>query len=659
MNNKSNYFLRAVRLVLGAGCWALAVIHGYPQGTLSGTVRDKNTGKPLAGANVVIENTFLSTTSAKDGTYRIPGIRTGTRTLTVSFMGYETLHRTIFFSGDTVMNFEMPVSAILGEEVNIIATRAQPKTPVTYSGMNEKEISQVNLGKDMPYILQNTPSVVVTSDAGTGTGYTGISIRGTDLTRINVTVNGIPLNDAESQGVWFVDLPDLASSTRDVQVQRGVGTSTNGAGAFGATINILTQSLSQDPYGELDASAGSYGTFKTTLRFGTGLLANKIAVDGRASYISSEGYIDRAFSRLASFYLSAGYFGKSTTLKLNILGGTEKTYQAWEGVPKDSLATNRTYNPAGQYTDLNGHIAYYDNQTDNYNQNHYQLIFSQGIGQYFNVNAALHYTKGKGYYENYDTAQAFSAYALPDVIIGPDTITSTNMITQKWLDNDFYGLTFSGNYHLGDRWKVTLGGAWNRYYGKHYGKIIWARYASTGDHERNWYYSTGLKRDFNIYGKISYTFLKHFTLFGDLQYRHIYYDIEGTIDDLRDITQTHLFDFFNPKIGIYYQISDRHSVYFSFAVANREPNRDNYEAADSNHMPAPERLYDFELGYNLKLSRFSAGINLYYMRYHDQLVLTGQINNVGEAIMTNVPESYRAGIELSAGAHIAKWLNWD
>ena len=367
--------------------FAFCILHfalstaGYSQVMISGTISDKLSGKPLTGANVVLEKSFLSTVSDNKGYFVLRNLKPGTIYLKLLYMGYESISREIKLSRDTLLNFQMETTAILGEEVNIIATRAQAKTPTTFTTLSAKQIDAVNTGQDMTYILQLTPSVVVTSDAGTGIGYTSINIRGTDLTRINVTLDGIPLNDAESQGVWFVDLPDLASSTGNIQIQRGVGTSTNGAGAFGATINIQTMSSKHDPYAELDVSGGSFRTFKSTLRFGTGLLKDKFAVDGRTSYVTSDGYIDRAFAKLKSFYLSGGYFGKSTTLKFNILAGSEKTYQAWEGVPEDSLATNRTYNPAGEYTDKNGRLAYYDNQTDNYSQTHYQLIFSQEIGK--------------------------------------------------------------------------------------------------------------------------------------------------------------------------------------------------------------------------------------------------------------------------------------
>jgi iron complex outermembrane receptor protein len=647
------------KLLVSAALFFSFYSQGFSQVTVSGTVRDRDSGKPMAGAHISVENTFISTASANDGKYRIRILKPGNRTLKLSYMGYQPIVKICRLVHDTVIDFTMETSTILGEEVNIIATRAQEKTPTTYSMLNRVDIEKNNLGQDLPFIIENTPSVVVTSDAGTGIGYTGINIRGSDLTRINVTLNGIPLNDAESQGVWFVDLPDLASSAGSIQVQRGVGTSTNGAGAFGASINVQLAPFQQDPYGELNSSAGSFNTFKNTFRFGTGLMGNKFAFDGRISRITSDGYIDRAFSKLTSFSLSGGFYGRKTTLKFNVLSGYEKTYQAWEGVPKDSLGTHRTYNPAGEYLDKNGNLAYYDNQTDNYTQTHYQLLFSREINNGLNLNAALHYTRGSGYYENYSPGQYFSAYNLNDVIIGTDTIWQTDLINRKWIDNDFYGITFSGNYHREDKLKITLGGAWNQYSGKHYGKVIWAEYASNGDNGRNWYEGTGTKKDFNVFVKATYKVFNKFNLFADLQYRNIYYKMDGTLENLKTLEQVHEFNFFNPKAGIFYTISDKQDVYLSFAVGNREPNRNNYEVSEPGNIPAHETVNDWELGYELKLLNFRAGVNLYYMNYLNQLVLTGKINSVGEAIMTNVPHSYRTGIEITAGANVFKWLKWD
>ncbi len=638
---------------------ALCINSADAQVVIRGKVTDKLTSAPLPGANLVLENTATTGVTDAQGIYIMNRIKPGKVFLKISFVGYETMKMSILVSKDTTLNFALEPAAVLGEEVNILATRAQGKYPTTFSTISNKEITSVNLGKDLPYIIQTSPSVVVTSDAGNGVGYTGISIRGTDLTRINVTINGVPLNDAESQGVWFVDMPDLASSTENIQIQRGVGTSTNGAGAFGASINMLTSTLNQEPYGELNFSGGSYGTLKTTVRFGTGLLASKFCVDGRLSYLHSDGYIDRAFSNLKSYYLSAGYFGKSTTLKLITFSGYERTYQAWYGVPKDSLENNRTYNPAGQYTDKSGNLAYYENQTDNYQQDHYQLIFSQQLIKNWNFNAALHYTRGRGYYENYEQDQPFAAYGLNDVIIGGDTITSTNLVNRKMMDNDFCGITFSTNYTLPEKLKITVGGAWNRYFGEHFGKVVWAEYASNGNNERNWYYNTGLKKDFNLYTKVTWQILKPVSLFADLQYRHVGYQMEGTLDDQRALDQDHRFNFFNPKAGVFFSLSDKHNLYASFGVANREPSRNNYKDADPDNQPTFETLYDCEAGYSLTLNHLSVNANVYYMNYHNQLVLTGEINSVGEAVMVNVPHSYRLGLEVSAGIDISRKLKWN
>lgn len=634
-------------------------IQGWTQVAVSGIFRDRVTGELLPGGNLGIEKSYLSTFTDSKGAYSIQGLKPGIYSLKASYMGYQTIQKKFRLTRDTIINFEMTTNVLLGEETNIIATRVQPKTPATYSMLDAKEIKESNMGADLSYILQSTPSVNVTSDAGTGIGYTSISIRGSDLTRINVTMNGIPLNDAETQGVWFVDLPDLASSTENIQVQRGVGTSTNGPGAFGATINIQTSAYNQDPYAELNTSGGSYNTLKSAFRFGSGMIKNKLSFDGRVSFLTSDGYIDRASAKLKSFSISGGYFGKKTTLKLNVLSGTEKTYQAWEGVPKDSLVTNRTYNPAGKYKDSNGNVLYYNNQTDNYQQDHYQLLFSQEVGKNITLTSALNYTKGKGYYENYKSDQSLGSYGLENVIMGIDTIKSTDLINRKFLDNDFYCITFSGNYQRNDKLKISIGGAWSQYSGEHYGKIIWAQFASNGDIGRNWYYSTGLKKDFNIFVKGNYRLFQHLNLYADLQYRYVYHNIQGILDNLNPIDQLHRFNFFNPKAGIYYDISNKQSIYFSFGIANREPNRNNYEVADIDHMPFSEKLYDYELGYNLKLSHFNAGINLYYMNYINQLVLTGEINNVGEAVMTNVDHSYRVGLEITGHAILFKWLNWD
>ncbi|MCK9423150.1 MAG: TonB-dependent receptor [Bacteroidales bacterium] len=651
---KHNVYRILLLIILG-----LSSLNANAQFTIRGIITDQGTKKTLSGAHISLENTRYTTISDDNGVFLFHPIKKGSYSIRVSYIGYKTFKIPITLLRDTTLNILLEGTALLGEEVNILATRAQQYYPTTFSTLQRNEIQKFNLAKDMPFILQSTPSTIVTSDAGNGVGYTGISIRGTDLTRINVTINGVPLNDAESQGVWFVDLPDLASSTENIQIQRGVGTSTNGAGAFGASINFLTADLHQDPYGELNLSGGSYGTLKTTVRFGTGLMANKFSVDGRLSYIHSDGYIDRAFSNLKSYYLAGGYYGKNTTLKLLTFSGNEWTYQAWEGVPKDSLSTNRTYNPAGEYIDKNGAIAYYDNQTDNYQQDHYQLIFSQGLSRNWNLSAALHYTKGKGYYENYEQNASFDSYGLENVVVGLDTIKATDLINRKMMDNDFYGLTFSSNLAIKDHWKITLGGAWNRYYGRHFGKIIWARFASNSTNDLNWYYNTGVKTDFNLFGKAIFQ-VKKLNFFVDLQYRRVHYNLDGTLDDLRVLNQVHLFNFFNPKCGLFLDINSNHNLYFSFGIAHREPSRNNYKDSDPQHIPTFETLQDYELGYTFKHEYLTVNANVYYMHYRDQLVLTGEINNVGEAIMVNVPKSYRLGIEISADMNFfRKKLEWQ
>ena len=626
---------------------------------IQGNVTQHRDGTPLPGAHIRLQNTFFTAVTDSAGNYSLAGIRKGNYSLTCSFVGFKPITVTCRILRDTIIRFLLEESAILGEEVNIIATRAGEKYPTAYTTLSGIKIEEANLGRDLPYVIQSSPSVIVTSDAGNGIGYTGLTIRGSDLTRINVTINGIPLNDAESQGVWFVDLPDLASSSENIQIQRGVGTSTNGAGAFGATINILTTEMKQDPYGELAASYGSFNSYKATLKFGSGILKSGLAIDGRLSYISSDGYIDRAFSKLKSFYVSGGYYGKKTTLKLVTFSGFERTYQAWEGLPLDSLSANRTYNPAGEYIDSTGQIRYYSDQTDNYQQDHYQLIFSQKLGSRWNINAALFLTNGKGYYESYKSDETFAEYGLDDVIIAGDTILSTNLVNRKWLDNSYYGLTFSTGYTLPDRLKLIIGGGITQYYGTHYGHVIWAQYASNGDNQRNWYENTGLKNDINIFAKATWQVMTKLTLFADLQYRYVDYGMRGELDDLRSINQFHTFHFFNPKTGIFFDFTKHLSGYLSFGVGNREPSRNNYKDADPNRIPTAERLYDYELGTTYKRSLWMVGINLYYMDYRDQLVLTGEINNVGEAIMVNVPHSYRTGIEVSAGVNLWKKVQWD
>ena len=619
----------------------------FSQFTIKGRVFDKETKESLTGAHIIIKGTYNSTTSDKNGNFIVKNLKKGNYVFRVSYVGYKTYEKNIEVNKNLDINFGLEPEAILEDEVIVSATRASEKEPLTYSNISRKKIKEVNLGQDLPYLIESTPSTVVSSDAGAGIGYTGIRIRGTDITRINVTVNGIPINDPESHGVFWVNMPDFASSVDNIQIQRGVGTSTNGAAAFGASINIQTLKLNRDAYAEINSSAGSFNTFKNNLTFGTGLIKGKWTLDGRLSKISSDGYIDRATSDLKSFFVSAGHYGKHSILRFNVFSGKEKTYQAWYGIPKDSLKTNRTYNPYS-----------YENETDNYWQDHYQALYSNQINKNLNLNFALHYTKGKGYYEQYKTERKFKDYRLENVIIGGDTITKTNLIQQKWLDNDFYGFTYSLNYEK-NKLSAVVGGAWNKYDGDHYGEVIWAQYASNGEKGHRWYENKGVKKDFNIFGKVNYQLTEKINLYGDLQYRMINYSIKGDHDDLRDLTQEHNFNFVNPKFGILYHLASNQKVYFSFAISNREPNRSNYRDADPGSLPKSEKLNDLELGYDFHSNSFAIETNIFLMNYKDQLVLTGEINNVGAAIMTNVPKSYRTGLEISTGIKILENLNWD
>jgi len=632
---------------------------GFSQFTLSGKITDLETGEKLPGAHILLSDSFKASTTDVNGHYRIKNLKAGTYTIQVSFIGYNTVEMDVDVIANKKLDFQLKPAMVMSEEVIVQATRVQKSSPTTYSTLNKDQIEESNTGQDLPYIMQLTPSVVTTSDAGGGVGYTGIRIRGTDMSRINVTMNGVPVNDGESHSVYFVDLPDLASSIDNIQIQRGVGTSTNGAAAFGASINIQTTTLNANPYAEISSAAGSFNTFKNTVRFGSGIIDGKWAFDGRVSAINSDGYIDRGWSDLKSFYLSGGYYGEKSVIKAIVTSGWEKTYQAWDGTPKDSLNTNRKYNPAGGMYDEDGNfIGYYDNHTDNYRQTYYQLHFAHRFNKKLNMSSALFYTQGKGYYESFKNGESFDEYGYEDVLIGTDTIFETNMINQKWLDNDFYGLNLAFNYHNGS-WKATLGGGWNNYEGIHYGYTIWAQYASNSFINKPWYENTGKKRDFNIFGKVSFELSDNLNLFADLQYRGISYEMEGLHDDLRDLTQTHTFNFFNPKGGVYYELNEQSDLFASIAVANREPSRSVYRDADENQEVTPEQLIDYELGYKFKEQTIRLEVVAFYMDYKDQLVNTGEINNVGEYNKINVAKSYRAGLEVVAGVKLTSKVSWE
>lgn len=629
---------------------------GYSNPGIRGVVRDTE-GELLVGANVLIEETFVGTSTNLKGAFYLP-VRQGKYLLRTTFIGYEPTFLEVEVGDEVFVEIIMKRASFLAEEIIVSALRVGEKAPLTFSTINKAEIQQKNLGQDIPFLLNMTPSLVATSDAGTGVGYTSFRIRGTDMTRINVTVNGIPLNDPESHGVWWVNMPDFASSIENIQIQRGVGTSTNGAAAFGATVNLQTSTLNKDPFGEISSSGGSFNTFKNTVSFGSGLINNKFAFNGRLSKINSDGYIDRASSDLKSFFLSGGYFGPKTIVNVKLFSGKEITYQAWDGVPSELLSGNRTFNGIGRYTDLYGNEQFYENETDNYQQDHLQVLLSREINHALYLNAAFHYTRGYGYYEQYKESHSFSEYGLDNFVLGSEIVDSTNLIRRKILDNDFYGLTYSVNYKP-KQFDINIGGAYNRYVGDHFGNIIWAKYSAHVPDNYQWYFNAGVKTDINSYIKVNYQASNSLNLFADIQYRAVDYSIEGIHDDLRIITQDHQYNFLNPKFGLNYFISATQNTYISYSQGNREPSRSNFRDARAGVSPQPEKLHNIEIGYNYKSAGFYISPNFFYMKYKDQLVLTGEINDVGAPMATNVPESYRLGIELAGSIRFSQLLKLD
>jgi iron complex outermembrane recepter protein len=538
-------------------------------------------------------------------------------------------------------------SALYLEPVEVRATRAAENAPFTKTTISAAKLAPQNLGQDLPFLLNQTPSVVTNSDAGNGVGYTGLRIRGSDATRINMTINGIPYNDAESQGLFFVNLPDLASSVKDIQIQRGIGTSSNGAGAFGATMNFSTNEVHLEPYANLNNSVGSYNTWKHTVRAGSGLINDHFTVDARLSRISSDGYVDRASSSLSSFYLSAAYLADNSSLRLNVMSGKEKTYQAWNGISEADLENNRRANYSG--TEKPG--TPYDNETDNYQQDHYQLFFNHRFSSSLEFNTAFFLTKGKGYYENYKAGESYSAYGLPDFAINDDTLTETDIVRQLWLDNDFYGqvISLQNKHHNGT---LTIGGGWSNYKGDHFGEIPWAQAGIPVNHR--WYDLEATKSDVNAYAKYLRRIATGLELFGDVQYRKVDYDIGGFRNN-PDLFISNKYHFVNPKVGVTYQFNNMRA-YVSYSNASKEPNRDDFEAG-ARQQPVPEKMPDIELGVERKAATVSWGANFFYMNYKDQLVLTGKINDVGAYTRTNIPRSYRTGIELQGSTQLLKWLS--
>ena len=554
------------------------------------------------------------------------------------------------------------------QKVQVMASRAGERTPIAYTNVSSQQIARTNYGQDLPYLLSMVPSLVATSDAGTGIGYTALRIRGTDATRINITSNGVPMNDAESHSLFWVNMPDLASSVKDIQVQRGAGTSTNGAGAFGGSINMAT-AIQTEPYAEVTASYGMFNTHRESVRFGTGLLGGHWILNARLSNIGSDGYVDRASARLKSYFAQIGYYNKGTSVRLISFGGDEKTYHAWNGVTMDEIEKyGRRYNPCGVIAKgASGDSITYPDQKDFYTQINNQLIITQQLAGGWSLNLTGHYTRGDGYYQEYKDDRTLSEYGLkPFTDEKGETVEKSDLVRQKKMWNNFGGVIASASYNS-ERLTASMGAAWNRYAGDHFGKVSWIKnYLGDLLPDHEYYRNNTVKDDANVFAKADWTVAKGLSIYADLQYRYIRHVIEGENDvydwingRMQRLDVNRQYHFFNPKIGIHYEIDRHNAVYLSAAVAQKEPTRNNFTDAKFDANPKAEKMLDVEAGYKLDYGFITAGANLYFMRYRDQLIQTGELNDIGEALTDNVPDSYRTGVELSLSADITSWLRWD
>ncbi|MBA4745005.1 MAG: TonB-dependent receptor [Muricauda sp.] len=568
----------------------------------------------------------------------------------------KTLCATVALGGlaFTMSAQEEPIDSLEGEkvvldEVLVQSVRITKDFPITFSDLDKVELAPRNLGQDIPILMNFMPAVVTTSDAGAGVGYTSMRVRGSDATRVNVTINGIPYNDAESHGTFWVNMPDFASSTQSLQLQRGVGTSTNGAGAFGASLNMLTDAFSEEAYATISSSVGSFSTLRNNVKFSTGLMNDHFEFSGRLSRVTSDGYVDRAASELDGYFLQGAYQDDNTLIKALLFGGHEITYQAWNGITAEQLENDRTFNSAGIYTDDNGNTQFYENEVDNYKQDHFQLHWYETWNPAWNTHLAVHYTRGKGFFEQFREDDDFATYGLEPITVNGDLVENTDLIRRRWLDNDFYGTIFSATYN-NENLELIMGGGYNEYKGDHFGEIIWAEYASGSEIRDRYYDDNSTKTDFNVYTKANYKLTDQWSLFGDVQYRGVTYEANG--EDTGLVYDS--FSFFNPKAGITFDLNRNNNFYFSYARANREPNRNDYESGS----PKPEKLNDFELGWRFISPSFQLNTNVYYMRYKDQLVLTGELNDVGAPLRSNVGDSYRLGLEIDASIRLSNAFQW-
>jgi iron complex outermembrane recepter protein len=642
---------------------------------ISGRVLDAQTKKPLIGASIQILTKTIGTQTDENGQFELT-ITHQNEEILISFVGYSSKKVLLTSTQAKLGDLFLFSESILSEDIIVSAQRVDNSTPMAFKTLTSDDIQRVNLGQDLPYLIQMTPSILSSSDAGAGVGYTYMSIRGVDQARINVTINGIPINDSESHGVWWVNMPDFSSSVESIQIQRGVGTSTNGTAAFGASINMATNSLSAEPFATISSSYGSFNTQKFSTEFGTGLLKNGWAFDGRLSKIKSDGYIDRANSDLSSYFLNATWNGKNQLLKINVFSGTEKTYQAWYGTPEALVFGNQ--NDIQAYIDRNGwslsesdisnlktagrryNYYTYDNETDNYSQHHYQIHYSRKISDELNANVSLHYTKGSGYYETFVRQGNMENYQLNPVIVNGNQLEETDLIRRLWLDNDFYGITFNSEWTPISGMKILAGGAANNYIGDHFGEVIWAEFMQ-GTPIRNRYYdNTGKKSDVALYTKWIQEF-GDFTAYADIQLRNIVYRFEGFTRVTGDvIAPTNLRDsltFVNPKAGLTWNPTKNQRVFASFSVGNKEATRNEYTNSLFSNRPKHETMYDWEAGYQIGIKNWQFEIVTYFMDYKNQLLETGAINDVGEYVRQNVPNSYRSGIELMVDGKLMENLS--
>ncbi len=606
--------------------------------TLSGKITDGT--KPFPGVNVQVKGTSIGTTTDINGQFTL-NLKEGKYILIIS-----SISKPKEIKGNLTENsfisIDMSDSFVVLEEVLVSAVRVKSTSPVTHSNVTKEELEKRNLGQDIPILLNYLPSVVTTSDAGAGVGYSGIRVRGSDATRVNITINGIPYNDAESQGTFWVNMPDFTSSTESMQLQRGVGTSTNGSGAFGASLNLLTDAISEEAFGEISNSFGSYNTRKHTVKFSTGKINDHIEFSGRFSKIDSDGYIDRAWSDLKSYFLQAAYVDDNTLIKALTFGGHEKTYQAWYGVTLDEIETlGRTHNPYN-----------YENEIDNYQQDHYQFHWNEKLSENWSTTIGLNYTYGRGYYEQYKTDEDFVDYNLTPITIGGETVNETDLIRRRWLDNDFYVLNANATYK-NEQLEFIFGTSISTYKGEHFGEIIWAEYASNSEIRDHYYDSETEKNDTNIFGKLTYNLNDNWTLFTDLQARFVKFDTNGLTSDRDPINVNEKYSFFNPKAGVTFKANNNNSFYLSYARANKEPNRNDFE----NGVNTSEKLNDFELGWRFNNTIFKVNTNIYYMLYKDQLVLTGAIDDTGAALRATSGKSYRLGLEVDAQIKLSNTLS--